>query len=264
MNYQTVIIERKSGIGKLVMSRPEARNAINIQLLEELIAGLGELERDESIGIIFLMGRGPDFCAGMDLKYALDALEGNVEPSQTKFAPLGPKFADTIENLSKPVIAAVHGNAIAGGFILAYFCDLIIATEDAVMGDTHARWGLVPGWMEPQRLARKIGYQKAKELFLTSDGLSAEEAYRIGLVYKVVPKDKLDEAVDELGNRLLKQSKYSLAGIKRQLAQMFKADWSMVSEIDRLTRETNRELVVGVFSPDAEERLRRFVEKRER
>ena len=103
------------------------------------------------------------------------------------------EIVDIIENLDKPVIAAVHGFAITGGFLLAYACDMIVASEDAIFQDTHGRWGLVPGWGEAQLLPRLVGMTKAKQLMFTSDRLTGKEAERIGLVYRAVPADKLDE-----------------------------------------------------------------------
>ncbi|MBW2570485.1 MAG: enoyl-CoA hydratase/isomerase family protein, partial [Deltaproteobacteria bacterium] len=195
MKYKELIIEKKEGMAKIVMNRPEARNALTPVLLSELVEALEELRADKDIRVVFLRGSGKDFCAGLDLKHVFKVLKGEPEEFLRDIIPFGAKFYETIENLDKVVIAMVQGNAIAGGFILAYFCDLIIASEDAHFGDAHAKWGLVPGWQEPQRLCRSIGMRNAKRFFLTNEIMSAKEAQEIGLVWKVVPEGKLDEAV---------------------------------------------------------------------
>jgi len=253
MNYETIKLEKKNGIAKVILNRPEAKNAMSTQLLKELLSAFEELKGDESIGVVFVKGAGNDFCAGLDLKFVLDALESKSDVTLTENIPMGPKIFKAIEELPMPVIAAVHGHAIAGGLILAYFCDLIIASEDARMGDAHARWGFVPGWQEPQRLARSIGIRRAKQIFLTNELLSAKEAQEIGLVYKVVPQGKLDEAIDELGVKLLKLSKIALGRIKYQLDSVMKTDWQSTLEIDVLMR---KDLFGGFITVDAFDRLK--------
>ena len=261
MKYEELSLEKKEGIAKIILNRPEARNALTPRLLREIVAALKEVDQDDSVRVVFMKGAGKDFCAGVDLKYALDALEGNPEGFR-ELIPLGPEVDETIESMSKPVIAAVHGNAITGGFIMAYFCDLIIATEDAHMGDTHATWGLVPGWQEPQRLARSIGIRRSKQFFLTDEIISAKEAQEIGVVWKVYPEGKLDEAIDEVGAKLCRLSKQSLCALKKQYAWMMKTDWKTVVEIDNITREGTPWITAAAFTEDAKERLRSFVEKR--
>jgi enoyl-CoA hydratase/carnithine racemase len=171
---------------------------------------------------------------------------------------LGPELADLLERVEKPVIAAVQGNAIAGGFILAFFCDLIIASEDARFGDAHAKWGIVPGWQEPQRLARSIGLRRAKQFFLTCEVVSAKEAYDMGLVWKLVPTGELEQAVDEWGARLQKLSGISLALIKQQFRSVLKADWETMLEVDRSLR---KDLIAGFCSEEMLERLKAFGKK---
>lgn len=258
MKYETIKLEKKNGMAKIILNRPEAKNAMSGQLLKELLSAFQELKEDESTGVVFVKGAGNDFCAGLDLKFVLDALESKSEIPLRENIPMGPNIYKAIEELPMPVIAAVHGHAVAGGFILAYFCDLIIASEDARIGDAHARWGFVPGWQEPQRLARSIGIRKAKQMFLTGELLSAKEAQEIGLVYKICPEGKLDEAVDELGAKLLKLSKISLGRIKYQLNSVMKTDWQTTLEIDSLMR---KDLFGGFITTDAFERLKVFEKK---
>jgi enoyl-CoA hydratase/carnithine racemase len=164
-----------------------------------------------------------------------------------------------MEVMDKPVIAAVQGYAITGGFLLAYSSDMIIAAEDAVFADTHAMWGLIPNGGESQRLPRLVGKMKAKEIMFTSDQISAGEAERIGLVSKVVPRDKLDEAAEDMASRLLNNSRNSIAAIKSLINRGMEVDFAtglklegVVSKWGAVNREPN---------PDREARLRAFAEK---
>lgn len=257
MNHKTVNLEKSGGIAKIVLNCPEQRNALTPQLMQELIAALEETGRDEGIGVVFITGAGEDFCAGMDLKFSLASIEGRIEDWEP-FLPLGYQFPKAVEGVEKPVIAAVNGRAIAGGFILVFWCDLAIAEEDARIGDAHARWGMVPAWYEPIYLSRLLGVRNAKRIFLTDDLLSAEEAREIGLVYKIFPKGKLDEGIETIGNQILKLSKFSLANIKRQIDSTFKQDWRETLTIDKLIREGDKRLVAGCFSPDSQQRLAAF------
>lgn len=258
MKYNELILEKREGIANIILNRPEARNALTPVLLSELVAVFEELQSEKDIKVVFLRGAGKDFCAGMDLKYVLGVLQDKPDDFLTQVIPLGPRIDNAIENLDKLVIAAVHGNAITGGFILAYFCDLIIATADARFGDTHATWGLVPGWQEPQRLARSIGIRKAKQFFLTNEILSAKEAQEIGLVWKVVPEGMLEEATNEWGAKLKKLSRISLGILKQQFKSVMKTDWQTMLELDNFMR---KELLGGFCSEEAFKRLNNFGKK---
>jgi enoyl-CoA hydratase/carnithine racemase len=227
-------------------------------LLSELAAVFEELQTEKSIKVVFVTGAGKDFCAGMDLKYARSTLDGNPDNFLKEVMPVGPQIDSLIEKLDKPVIAAVHGNAIAGGFILSYSCDLIIASDDARFGDTHAKWGLVPGWQEPQKLARSIGIRRAKQFFLTTEIISAKEAKEIGLVWKVVPSGKLEEAIEEWGTKFSKLSGIALGMMKEQFRMVMRTDWQTMIEYDGLMR---KELFGGFCSTDALERLKTFGKK---
>ena len=259
MAYNELILEKKGGIAQVIMNRPEARNSLTPTLLAELAEVFNDLKKDKEIRVVFLKGAGKDFCTGMDLKYALGVLDGKPEAFIRDVIPYGPKVYDAIQALDKPVIAAVHGHAIAGGFIMAYFCDLIIATEDASFGDAHAKWGLVPGWQEPQRLARSIGIRRAKQFFLTGETISSKEAQNIGLVWKVVPKGKLEKAIGEWGAKLNELSGISLGMMKQQLNSVMKTDLQITTELDKLIR---KDILGGSFSTDALERLKVFTKKK--
>ncbi len=260
MAFTTILVDKKDGVAKVTLNRPEALNALSPLVLSELITALNEIDRDDSIGVVVLRGAGRCFCAGLDLKVAGDWLEkGDEEAVRTQIAEPGFAVGEVIDKLRQPVIAAVHGYAITGGFYLAYCCDIIIASEDAIFQDTHIRWGLVPAWQESQRLLKLVGISKAKYLFYTSDRASAREMEAIGLVSKVVPEGKLDEAVDEVTAMLLRQSPAALAIVKAQLSRGMKTDWLTAVKVDEWTRKG---LFAGFITEDAQKRIKDFREKK--
>lgn len=225
MKYSTIIYEKKEGVANITLNRPEALNAQNAESQSELKAALDDAERDDNIGVVVIRGAGRAFCAGMDLKTTFGA-EGTAQ--MEKGGGLGTYFStvcDTIESMSKPVISAVHGYAVTGGCLLAYSSDLIVAAENAMFYDSHARWGLIPSAGETQRLPRRVGLVKAKEMFFTCDIIGAKEAERIGLVNRVVPPEKLDEAVKELTDKILKNSRRSIGIIKSLINRGARADF---------------------------------------
>ena len=260
MDYKDLILKRDGRIAQIIINRPEQRNSLTPDAMHELFSAFKEMDKDDNIGVVFLRGAGANFCSGLDLKGALGSLESDSGELQPLEALLR-EIADTIEKLSKPVIAAVHGSAIAGGFIFSYFCDLIVATEDAVFGDAHALWGLVPGVIEPQIFARKFGVALANRFFLTGDKLTAKEAQEIGLVYKVYPSGKLDEAIIEMGAKFSKLNTLCIAMIKKQIAGVLKAEWQIMIEKDTALRTETPGITRGLFTDEAKERLLSFTEK---
>lgn len=212
MQFSNIIFEKKNGIAKITLNRPQALNAIDKDTHMELQAALRNIEEDEAVRVVIITGTGRAFCAGADLKY-IDELLGNPQ----KMAAFGQLFHDTygmIENLSKPVIAAINGMALAGGIELLEACDIVIASEDARIGDQHANFGLVPGGGGTQRLPRQIGLRKAKELLLTGDWVTAKEAESLGLINKAVPAAKLEEATMEMAQKLTERSPMASKTIK--------------------------------------------------
>ena len=150
MEYNTMIVEKKDRVAKIILNRPPL-NAVNEEMLDELVAVCEDLEKDKNIHVVILTGAGRAFSAGRELSGVIAGKE----------YPGGPRYR-ALENLSKPVIAAVNGYCFTGSFELAMCADIIIASEKAVFSDTHARFGLVPGGGQTQRLPRLIGVRKAK------------------------------------------------------------------------------------------------------
>jgi enoyl-CoA hydratase/carnithine racemase len=201
MDYETVILDKTNGVATITLNRPQVLNAISTGLLNDLRAALTEAGEDSAIGVIVITGAGRAFSAGVDIK-TKDAAGQPVSPKRE----LALEVIAVIEGLDKAVIAAVNGHCLTGALELATACDIIVAGESAVFGDTHARWGLTPTWGGSQRLPRLIGAQKAKELFFTGDILSATEAERIGIVNRVVADDMLVEEVSAMTAKILANS----------------------------------------------------------
>jgi len=208
----TLLLETQGGIATVTLNRPPM-NAVNEQLLDELVEVCGEIEQDDSVQVVILTGAGRAFSAGRELQGVL---------SGTEF-PGGPRYR-ALENLSKPVIAAVNGFCFTGSFELAMCADIIIASEKAVFGDTHMRFGVVPGGGQTQRLPKLIGVRKAKELLFTCKRLSAEEAEQLGIVNRVVPHDKLLEEARDMAKQILENIPETISITKKLINQSMNLD----------------------------------------
>ena len=192
----TVRTERDGSVLVVTIDRPEVRNAVDVPTAEALLHAFQAYDRDDSLSVAVLTGAGGPFCAGADLK----AIAGGERRrlSEDAPAPLGP----TRLLLGKPVLAAVEGHAVAGGFELALWCDLRVAAEDAVFGVYCRRFGVPLLDLGTVRLPRLIGHSHAMDLILTGRGVSGEEALRMGVVNRLVPKGQALEAAVQLAHEL--------------------------------------------------------------
>ncbi len=189
MTDPVLLVDRADGVATLTLNRPRALNALSRELRQALGAAFVDLPRSGDVDVIILTGAGRAFCAGLDLKEL-----GGERASQGEIAAAvggDDRLLDTIAACPLPVIGAVNGFAITGGFELALGCDVLIASSEARFADTHARVGILPGWGLSQKLSRAIGIYRAKELSLTGNYLSAEQAAAWGLVNRVVAPDEL-------------------------------------------------------------------------
>ena len=192
----SVRIEKNGSVFTVVMHRPEARNAVDLPTAEALVAAFLTFERDAEAKVAVLWGEGETFCAGADLKSIGTDRQNRVEPNGS--GPMGPSRME----LSKPVIAAIAGHAVAGGLELAAWCDLRVAETDAVFGVFCRRWGvpLIDGGTV--RLPRLIGLSRALDLILTGRAVTADEALAMGLVNRVVPKGTSRAAAEQLAREI--------------------------------------------------------------
>ncbi len=253
--YQTIIYEKKDGVARITLNRPEAMNAINRTMFNEIGSALDDAESDGAVRVVVMKGAGRAFCAGVDLKFATEELK-TLQDQQDLFR-LGNQMAlEKMEGLSKPVIAQVHGPCLAGGFEMMMAADLVIAAEDAKIGDQHINVGLFGGGGCVYRLALLVGMRKAKELVLTGKRLSGKEAAELGIVNQAVPLDKLESAVADLCAELATKSPVAL-----RLSKWYINKVAMVNATSSLELAIMYSLIDST-SEDKEEGMKAFLEKR--
>jgi len=206
MSEPVLRIERRDEIAVVTLDRPQAMNALSRELRGALARAFEDLQADPGTGAIVLTGAGRAFCAGIDLK----------ELSNEATSGIGDEnMIEAIRAFEGPVIGAVNGFAITGGFELALACDLLIASPDARFADTHARVGILPGWGLSQILPRLIGEFRAKEISLTGNFVDAERACAWGIVNRIVPADELVPAAVTLAADMLSCDRRSMLGYKK-------------------------------------------------
>jgi len=242
-------IEQDKDITTVILNRPHVRNILDSGILTELENNLAELENDTETKVIIITGTG-NFCAGANVK---ELMEKHPVEAET-FSRLGHKVFNHIENMGKPVIAAVNGYALGGGCELAMACDIRIAGENAKFGQPEVNLGLIPGFGGTQRLTRLVGIGKAKELILTGRIIDAKEAESIGLVNNVVKNDELIEEAEKIAQLIAEKSPIAI---------------KMAKNLINNTREINRGLEMEMVSfslcfssQDHVEGMNAFLEKR--
>jgi enoyl-CoA hydratase len=209
MAEPVLLIERQDGVATLTLNRPRAMNALSRELRREITQAFLQLGEEQEVGVVILTGAGRAFCAGLDLKElggeaaGPSAIEGEED------------MIRTLRAFDRPVIGAVNGFAVTGGFELALACDFLVASSEARFADTHARVGILPGWGLSQLLPRRIGIGRAKELSFTGNYLGAEQALEWGLVNRVVASDQLLPTCHALAQDILSCDRRSILGIKR-------------------------------------------------
>lgn len=198
MSYNTIVYDVDENIGKITISRPEALNALNKDLLSELDQVLDEIKANKDLRAIILTGEGRAFVAGADIKEMseLNAIEAK------EFSKKGIDVFRKIEQLEIPVIAAVNGFALGGGCELAMSCDIRLASDKALFGQPEVGLGLIPGFGGTQRLQRLVGQGFAKYLIYSGENIKADKAYEIGLVQELVEADNLDQRATELAKTI--------------------------------------------------------------
>src|SRR3989442_1134769 len=200
MTYQTLLCDKRDGISTVTVNRPEKLNALNRTVLEELNDCFLTLQSDREVRAVILTGAGEKaFVAGADINEL--AVQTPLEGKEKSVR--GQNILDLIENLAKPVIAAVNGYALGGGCELAMACTLRIASENARLGQPEVKLGIIPGYAGTQRLAKLVGKGRAMEMILSGEAITAQEAYRIGLVNQVVPAKDLMATAESLARKIM-------------------------------------------------------------
>jgi methylglutaconyl-CoA hydratase len=253
VSYQTFTLTHEGSVATITLTRPEKRNAISTQMIEELLAVLSEIEHTSARAVI-ITGSGSAFCSGMDL----DALKNLAQQSPTQNLEDSRRMAKMFRRLwsyPKPLIAAVNGAAIAGGCGIATLCDFTIAVPEAKFGYTEVRIGFIPAIVSVF-LIRQIGDKRARDLLLTGRILTAEEAKQIGLVNHIVEPGKLMDAARILAAALVESSPSSIERTKRLLTE------SAAAEVDAALARAIAENASIRATADFHEGLSSFLEKR--
>jgi enoyl-CoA hydratase len=253
MAYETLLIEKEGAVAVIRMNRPPV-NSLSAKAYLEMYDLLCELEKDETVRAIVVTATGEKaFAAGLDIK---DVMGKTVSEMLYFQQNVSKKCLDKLSGIAKPTIAAVFGLALGGGAEVALCCDLRIASDGAVFGLPEVNLGIMAGSGGTQRLPRLVGVAKAKELLMTGDTITAEEAYRIGLVNRVVPKDKLMEESMALAQKLAAKPKVALNLIKSAVDQGMNADLSSGLMLEM------QAFILAFTSEDGREGISAFVEKR--
>ena len=245
-SLENILFESADGIATVTINRPKVLNALNAQTLEELRRTILALRRDDQVRCVIVTGAGEKaFIAGADI----NELSVQTPVSGRQHALSGQHIFDLIENLGKPVIAAINGFALGGGCELAMACTMRIAADTAKLGQPEINLGIIPGYAGTQRLARLVGRGRAMELLLTGDHISAQEAHRIGLVNRVVPAAELLTETRKLATLLASKApvaaRYIIDAVNKGLempfpdAQVFEATlFGLVSSTEDMREGT--------------------------
>ena len=250
MSYTHLLLTKESGYAVVQFNRPEVLNAINIQLMVELVDALEMLDKDDEVRCIVLTGNEKAFAAGADIKEMADA--SAMEMLQRD------QFArwDRIRKIKKPLIAAVSGFALGGGCELMMTCDIVVASESAKIGQPEINLGVIPGAGGTQRLTRAVGKVKAMEMVLTGKTIGAQEALEWGLINKVVPVEYYLQEAKDLAKEIAEKAPVAVKLAKESVLKAFDTTIEGGLEFER------KNFYLLFSSEDQKEGMKAFVEKR--
>jgi enoyl-CoA hydratase len=253
MNRTTLLVEVKEAIATITVNRPSAMNAMTLATLQELDRAVRELSASTEVRVVIITGAGEKaFIAGGDI-----SMLKNLSPVEAReLALLAHGICNAIEHSPKPFIAAVNGYALGGGCELAMSCDIRIAAEHARFGQPEVNIGTLPGFGGSQRLPRLVGKGRALEMILTGDMIDAQEAWRIGLVNKVVPQTELMVVARELAAKLASKSRSAMKFCKEVVTNGLEMD------LDRACRYEAELFALSFATADQQEGMAAFLEKR--
>ena len=250
-----LLVERRDGIGRITLNRPELRNAFDDALISQLQKTLEEMGRDAAVRVVILAGNGPAFCAGADLNWMKRMAGYSYEENLADAQALAGMLA-TLDRLPKPTIARVHGPVFAGGTGLVAACDIAVGTPEARMCFSEAKLGLSPATISPH-VIRAIGERAARRYFLTAEIFDGQEAQRIGMLTMLVPASGLDSAIQDLVKHLLAGGPQAHARIKELIRAV-----ALHPVEDALVADTAKRIAEIRVSPEGREGIASFLEKR--
>jgi len=253
--HETLIVEVRDAVALIALARPDVHNAFNETLIAELTRALAALDADNSVRAVILLGHGRSFCAGADLNW-MRKMAGYGKPENLADAMALAAMLKTLNGLSKPTIARVHGAAFGGGVGLVACCDIAIAAHDATFSLSEAKLGLIPATISPY-VIEAIGARQARRYFLSAERFTAAEAFRIGLVHDIVPADELDGRINDILGPLL------VAGPKAQAAakELIRAVAHRPID-DRVIADTAERIAATRASAEGKEGVTAFLGKR--
>jgi len=217
MDLKYVIYEKTEGIAKITLNRPEVGNALDLALAKDFFEAVSDVESDTSMRVLIVTGAGKAFCAGGNVKYLLEVVSQLTPIEIRNFLMELGKPIMALRRLSQPVLAAINGGAVGAGFDLLLHCDLRVAAENAMMGPTWVRNGIIPVLGSMYILPKLIGQTRATEMILRGQTVLGKEAEQIGLVNKAVPKENLDGEVTAMARSLAKMAPLAVSIAKRGL-----------------------------------------------
>lgn len=255
MAYEDILFDIEDGVAILTLNRPDKMNAFSPAMRAGIIGALNEVGTDDSIRVLIITGAGRAFCSGADVGGFAARSSGWFEIGHVEGT--GFHLGPVIRGLDKPVIAAINGPAVGGGFGLAMSCDIRIASEQARLAAGYVRMGLAVEWGVSHVLPRLVGSSRALEILMTGDFISAGDAERLGLVSRVVPPDQLMSAARQLGTKLAAQSAFSLRQIKRAVLRGLDSDYKSQIDYEAYVQS------MCFQTADHREAVTAFMEKRE-
>ena len=248
-----LLVDKKDGVARVTLNRPEVRNAFDDSLISELKKTFLEIGKDDGVRAMVLAGSGPAFCAGADLNW-MKRMAGYDHAANQRDAQALADMLAALARMPKPTIARVHGPAFAGGTGLVAACDIAVGTREAKFCFSEAKLGLSPATISPH-VIRAIGERAARRYFLTAEVFDAEEAFRIGMLS--ILTDKLDETIDGLLQHLLAGGPEAMKKIKDLIRAV-----SFRQLDDELVAETAKRIAEIRVSPEGKEGIASFLEKR--
>ena len=251
MPYKTIIYEKKEQVVWLTLNRPKVGNTINLELANELADACRAINQDDNVRAVIITGAGETFCSGCDLTELRSTPTHNLK--KTNAASLS---ATAVASLNCPIIAAVNGDALGAGLELALSCDIRICSENAHFGFPETSYGLIPGGGGTQRLPRIVGKGKATEMVITAGPIDAAEAYRVGLVTKIVPRQRLAAEAEEIAGKLISRApiavRYAKEAVNKGVDMTLAQGLRLEADLSFLLQSTK----------DRAEGIKAFLEKR--